>query len=227
MGIDSPTPQGEDLVFAASRLGGHIGGCVYEVAEFIQHMVNTHKLYAQGKTRFFLHANNEQFEAFYEDTPDVCFKRVDAFYAAKTAAYQASPEYTAEQKALTLRRAANKQRADEIAAQLSPDFSLLELAEWMTRYIPAVNNIGSTTVEGVEAIAVQLEAMGYVNGEGVSKTNPPLTFEQRVRWLAGQLLSYYRHADGPKAPHEQMAYMAQEAINDHLGIVNESTTSYD
>lgn len=207
--------------------GADMWDVLYQLSQLLQFAEKTHKLYEHNKVPCLVKMNGDLWEAFGSDTLAICKERVLAKIQKDKEEYEASPAYKAQQELDARNRAANLQHADAIASQLDTDFSLLELAQWMTRYVPAINQVGASTVEGVAAIASKLESMGYVNGESVNIDMKQAPFEVRVRYLAGQILSHYRQASGPLVPHEMVAMLAQEAINIHLSIVDESTTSYD
>lgn len=217
MSLDAPTRQGDDLVFHGGRIGGHVGFSVWELAEFMQHMVQTHALYEPNKTRFLIALNDAQWEAFQDDTRESCVKRIDDHYAAKQAEYEASPQYVEDLAKAAADEAANFTRCHHVVYSLDMGFDLYDVASWIVTFVEVADFRGALSAEDAAHVFRRFQVMNYTMGEGVG--TDPKTFEERVRYIAGQVMRYCQKG---WPPHAMLRDFAQTAIKDHLEPNNEA-----
>jgi len=220
MSLDAPIRQGDDLVFQGGRLGAHVGFSVWELAEFMQYMAKTHRLFEQGKTRFLIRLNDNDWEAFQDDTMDGCIKRVDDHYTAERAAYEASPKYVEDMAQAAADEAANFTRCNHVAHKLDIGFDRYDVASWVQTFVEVSQGRGALMATDAQMIFNRFQIMGYEVSEGVG--TDPKTFEERVRYIVGQVMSYCQKG---WPPHPMLADFAKTAIKDHLEPANEQPAS--
>jgi hypothetical protein len=211
MSLEPPTRQGADLVFHGGRLGAHVGFSIWELVEFMQRCTERYPLYKPGKTRFLLALNDEQWEAFVDDTTESCIKRVDDHYAAKKAEYEASPKYVEDLAKAAADEAANFTRCHHVAYSLDMGFDLYDVANWVATFVEVADYRGALSAEDATHVYRRFQVMNYTEGDGVG--TDPKTFEERVRYIVGQVMRYCQKG---WPPHAMLGEFAQTAIKDHL-----------
>lgn len=220
MHLDSVDVLGDDVVFQGGLLGAHVGFSVWELAEFMQHVATKHQdLYKPGETRFFIYLNNHNWEAFQDDTTESCVKRVDAHYEAERAAYEASPRYIEDLEKAAAEEAANFTRCNHVAYSLDMGFDLYDVASWVANFVEVADKRGALTMADATHVFRRFQVMNYVVNDGVG--TDPQTFEERVRYIVGQVMNYCQKGH---EPHMMLRDWAQKAIKDHLEASNGEPT---
>lgn len=209
MSLEAPTFIGDDLLFHGGRLGAHVGFSVWELAEFMQHMEKTHKLFEPCTTRFFIDLNGKHWEAFQGDTQESCVQRVTDVYEAEFLAYRASARYVEDLAKAAAVEAANYTTCNHAAYSLEMGFGLMDVANWVVNFVKVSQGRGALTMADATHVFRRLQVLGYVVNEGVG--TDPKTFEERVRYIVGQVMNYCQKG---QPPHEILGDWAKNAIKD-------------
>lgn len=220
MHIDGVDVLGDDVLFQGGNLGAHVGFSVWELAEFIQHLeAKHHDLYKPCETRFFIYLNNHNWEAFATDTMEACVKRVDDHYEAERVAYEASPRYIEDLAKAAAEEAANFTRCNHVAYSLDMGFDLYDVASWVVTFVEVADCRGALTQTDATHVFRRFQVMNYTVSDGVG--TDPQTFEERVRYIVGQVMNYCQKG---MTPHPMLREWAQKAIKDYLEASNGEPT---
>lgn len=220
MCLEAPTFIGDDLLFHGGRLGAHVGFSVWELAEFMQYLEKTHKLFQPCVTRFFIDLNGKHWEAFQGDTQDSCVQRVTDVYEAENLAYRASDRFVEDLAKAAATEAANYVTCNHAAYSLAMNFDHMDVANWIVKFVEVSNKRGALIEADATHVFRRLQILGYTVNEGVG--TEPKTFEEHVRYIAGQVMNYCQKGH---PPHEILGDWAKNAIKAESAIKDQMETT--
>lgn len=216
--INDPELEGVNVKFDYARMGYLYEGLT-ACAKFLRWLQDNVPEYDENEIVVSMGMNGNLYPVLPGDDDEICKATVERVNNEARDAYRKTAAYAEQQERQRKDRIAARKNMRKILRELRPNFSYLEMCRWLARFIPAQDTIGHGL--NLDFMYMRFERMGYVRGEGVFKPPiKPVGIEAEVRYLVGQVMSFYRPEKpdgfGPCWAHPMLGEMAAKTVRKHL-----------